>query len=62
MYRFIHVYIYIYIFQDPQSLENHGLLGYFLWLWAIILHPFGVQVQTVDDHDHMFFVDSYDLM
>ena len=28
----------------PKSKKNNGLLGYFWWLWAIILHTLGVQV------------------
>ena len=33
------------VFLDSQSMQNKGLLGYFGWLWAIILHSLGVQVQ-----------------
>ena len=29
-------------YLDPQSMQNHGLLGCFWWLWAIILHTLGV--------------------
>ena len=28
----------------PKVGKNNSLLGYFWWLWAIILHTFGVQV------------------
>ena len=28
----------------PKSMENNGLLGYFWWFWAILLHTLGVQV------------------
>ena len=26
---------------DPQNAANNGLLGYFWWLWAMILHTLG---------------------
>ena len=31
-------------YLHPQSMRNNGILGYFWWSWAIILHTLGVQV------------------
>ena len=33
-------------YLDPKSMQDDGLLGWFSKFWAILLHTFGVQVQS----------------